>query len=397
MYNCAFRLLALVGILIIATAARAQDGPMSAVSSQDNRFEVFFESPAGIQHFWQLPGPVIRWNPNPAIYQPAPDMNRDVSGFVASFTDFRSTIVAARDGGGRVMVAWIVNGKVYFAAADTPSSSLNGRGAIPGTANVQSLAIAKNQDGRLELFTLIDGYLRSYRQQATGSWIWSAPQVWTLPQREPRTPTPRLKMVSVTPYRDGRLLVIGVRQPDGTVIAYEQPSPNTTPVTNSPYVTLGGNQIRSIVARESIDRRWEIFAHGGDSLVYHIYESTSGGNSGWQVMTQQQIRAPIQVVVNGDGRMEVIARLRASGVLSRIYQVEPNGGWSTSWSDLCPSRESAEGPLAATTTPSGVSGVFEYSLTERRLKFSIEDLFLPGTLKIPAWSPKYGVTTPAMK
>ncbi len=377
--------------ILCPNAAFGQGGPMAAVASADNRFELFVASPTGIRHFWQLPGQVVRWNPNPVVYRPAPDPI-DISPFEPRSVNYRPTIVAARDSGGRIMVAWIAKGHVYYASAPAPGASLGDGQLIQGTENVSSLAIARNKDGRLELFTVHSGGgVSSYVQESANAWSWSTRRNWIFRARDGTAA--RFTMISVTPHGDGRLLLVGLTKPNGSVVACEQPAPNMPPPPNCGAINLGGDKLVAIIARESIDHRYEIFARGSDGLVYQRFELAGGGSSGWRLLSQTPTVPPIQVVVNGDGRMEIIARLGARGVLHRMVQNPPNGFFSH-WERLSPSMLAEVGPVSATTTPAGTSGVFSYSLVPRRISFSIEDLFMPGPDRIPAWSPMYNVHNP---
>ena len=116
--------------LFLVSPAWAQNGPVSMVSSADNRFEFFLPWSSGVRHFWQNANG--SWTVDGAIYAPKPAMINDVSDFDAHFTGYRQTTASARDVNGRLMVAWIANGRVYVATAPGAGASLTPTGTQVG-------------------------------------------------------------------------------------------------------------------------------------------------------------------------------------------------------------------------------------------------------------------------
>lgn len=362
---------------------------MAAVSSADGRFELFVETARGIEHFWQKTMNGGVWTRYAAPYQPAPKFPSDVSAFDAASVMYRPTIVAGRDGSGCVMAAWIVNGQVYFVAAPAPGASLNEPGTlIHGTTSIHALALTINQDGRLELFTLdTNGQVRSFRQAVVGTWGWSPATSWGGAVAHP------FKTISVTRH-DGRVVMVGViakNDPggmrEGSVAMEYQTAPNGPPTGT--VLPLSGEKVRYVVARESIDHRLELFAYGGDSLVYNRYEQTRGqfNLTTWEPLDTLRVAAPIHVLATGDGRMQAISLQRANRTrLRRMYQREPNGPWEQGWRSLpegatySPAVENDLGPVAVAIAPDGRVGLFEFRMvTEENLTFRV------ATPSAPHW------------
>jgi hypothetical protein len=358
------RYLALVFVLsLFVRPLHAQSGPLTMVSSQDNRFEFFVPAAGGIKHFWQDASG--HWSvSNSATYQPEPNFQKDVSDFEPTFTGYRNTTVSARDTRGRLMVAWISNKQIFYAAANGAGASLVAPGkVIDGSANIRSLAIATNQDGRIELFALTSfGKVISYPQESPGVWSWG-------PVRDLSNPTVTLKAFTATSYRDGRLVVVGVTKSDGRVMLTKQVGPNGTPLPNSTATTswaawedLAGENIRDVVALQSIDHRLELVARGGNSVIYHRYELSADLWSPWGALSSEQVRGPILLLSNRDGRMEVVARRWPTAEVIHICQVAPNGGWATVWGPVVANTPSSTGPLAVAVSPNGTIGILDYRL-----------------------------------
>jgi hypothetical protein len=373
---------ALAVLILMPLRAGAQGGPMAATSSADGRFELFVETNRGIEHFWQNnANDPNHWSRYGAPYGPAPHVTpplpNDVSPFEPRSTSYRPTIVAGRDGTGCVMAAWIVGGKVYFVAAPSPGASLNEPGVlISGTDRVRSLALATNQDGRLELFTLnVDGRVESFRQQVAGVWGWSGATVWN-------PVAPPLRAMAVSAHGDGRLALVGITGDDqrlgtkgGNVVVLQQNGANGSP--DGGNVDLFGQDVARVVAIESLDHRLEVFVHGGDAKVYHKYEQTPGARdfTEWFLMEGLETSGPLQVGANPERRLFLVSRSGTTNGFTRLrqlFQGAPNGGWGSNWQNLSQDSPSSgeTGPLAIARTPDGRLGLFEYEIVSgNRLTF----------------------------
>ncbi len=92
----------------------------------------------------------------------------------------------------------------------------------------------------------------------------------------------------------------------------------------------------SPIVVQNDDGRLEIFATGSDNALLHIWQVTPNGSwSNWNSLgkpTNEGISPLFSVHVNDDGRLEAFA-VGSDNALWHIWQVVPNGGWST-WASL---------------------------------------------------------------
>ncbi len=166
-----------------------------------------------------------------------------------------------------------------------------------------------------------------------------------------RCPNPDsiLRNFSVTNFRDGRLGIAAVTKDNGRVVMTKQVGPNGTPLpgdtsTNSwtSWEDMGGHDLRNVTARESLDHRLELVAHGADAIVYHRYEAAPNNWTEWAPISAEKVCGPVQFFASKAGRMEIVARRCPAGEIVHVAQVAPNGGWATTWSQLVPNSPGAE-------------------------------------------------------
>lgn len=92
------------------------------------------------------------------------------------------------------------------------------------------------------------------------------------------------------------------------------------------YKNFGGHDLRMITAATNQDGRNELFALGGDKVIYHRWQSTVNGEwDGWHTLGGHDIRS-ITTALNADGRLEVFA-IGGNNVIYSISQVIANGGF----------------------------------------------------------------------
>jgi hypothetical protein len=82
---------------------------------------------------------------------------------------------------------------------------------------------------------------------------------------------------------------------------------------------------------QNADGRLEVFRRGSDDALWHNWQRSSGGWSGWYSLGGVLTSSPA-VGRNADGRLEVFAE-GTDGALWHKWQVAPNSGWS-GWSSL---------------------------------------------------------------
>jgi len=299
---------------LFSEPTQGADG-MAIASSPDGRIEAFFAAanPQGaLFHAFQQGttdsasdlGAWTRW----ASYAPPPDDP--------------SQVVAASDGAGRVMVAWLSGGAIWFIRQNSPNAGMQPAAKI-ATHNLTSLSLAKNADGRLELFSLDDkGSAWSTYQNAPGDWNWSN---LTLGGHD-------LKQLAPTSFADGRLALVALGS-DGRVYLKTQAGPGATWLD---WTGLEGKDIRYIDAGANADGRLNVVAIGGDGSFYdRSTEVGATGNPGygawsdWRRNSGGPYIGEIKLRRNADGRLNVFMRKNANPVgLVHLSQMWANASWS---------------------------------------------------------------------
>jgi hypothetical protein len=176
---------------------------------------------------------------------------------------------------------------------------------------VDSLAVAADQAGRLEVFAIgIDDALWRIGQLApSGDWgDWASLGG-------------RIDLLAVAASLDGRLEVFA-RGMDRALWRIEQVGPERR---WGHWESLGG-EIDLLDVGRNQDGRLEVFARGMDQALWHIWElAPNQGWSDWDSLGGQIDL--IAVSHNQDGRLEVFAR-GMNQALWHIWQLAPNDGWS---------------------------------------------------------------------
>ncbi|MGE3781957.1 MAG: hypothetical protein AB7H71_04360, partial [Alphaproteobacteria bacterium] len=253
-------------------------------------------------------------------------------------------------------------------------------GSPSAAVGLTSIAIAGNQDGRLQVFALgADGLAHTIWQQSPGG-DWSA---WGMLAAA----NPAISALAVAQDRDGRLEVFALRQPDsaGNIVLTHtwQTAPNggwnswqDWPLPSSgqgmtslaairdqegclAVVVLGAAGQTAQAARQTSpgigwsdwlgigapsvalsqpalmmnrDGSLEIFALGSDGNLWHQWQSGATWGSGWfSLGSPGPGPSGLALGQNQDGRLEAFCPV--AGGLSHIWQETAGGGWS-SWASL---------------------------------------------------------------
>jgi hypothetical protein len=270
--------------------ALAQDD-ITTVSSSDGRIEVFFMAPApegGIYHAWQL----SRNSDTPSIlgawsawerWGPSPDVG--------------SQIVSTRDLSGRLFVAWISQGAIWFAEQGMPNYEFRAPVKID-THDLHGLTLAMNKDGRIEMFALSSaGNAWSVYETAQGSRNWASRYIGGHD----------LQALAPAPYFDGRLGLAALGG-DKHVYFTAQWAPGGDWYS---WTSLQGHDIKAIAAAANADGRLNVAVIGGDGAFYEISQNKVGEQSlgrwsGWRFRAVGPFTGPIKLRRNGDGRLEAI-------------------------------------------------------------------------------------------
>src|SRR6266581_2318788 len=136
---------------------------------------------------------------------------------------------------------------------------------------------------------------------------------------------------------DGRLEVFAAGN-DGALWHIWQTAPNGTWSSWASLGTLSNVQFLSgYTVGKNADGRLEVFTVGSDGALWHIWQTTAGGNwyNTWFSSGKpsgMDLQPSPTLVRNADGRLEVVAA-GTDGALWHIWQTAPNGTWS-SWAYL---------------------------------------------------------------
>ncbi|MFC4504841.1 MULTISPECIES: S8 family serine peptidase [Streptomyces] len=181
-----------------------------------------------------------------------------------------------------------------------------------------SIAAARNDDGRLEMFGTNNGDDIWHRFQTTaGSSSWSG---WSQFDGA-------LRSVAAETNADGRVELFGVNSA-GNIWHRWQTSPGGS---WSGWSQLDG-ALTSIAVARNQDGRLEIFGTNSAGNIWHRFQTTAGSSSwsGWSqfdgALTQ------VAAETNADGRVELFG-VNSAGDIWHRWQTSPGGSWS-GWSQF---------------------------------------------------------------
>ncbi|MEU6716971.1 family 43 glycosylhydrolase [Nonomuraea sp. NPDC046802] len=188
-----------------------------------------------------------------------------------------------------------------------------------GTAAGAVPSIGQNADGRLEVYALgVDGANLMRRVQTSPSGGWGPWETFGGPAGA---------VPAVGRNADGRLEVFALA-PAGASIAHRwQLAANSNQW--SEWETFGGPAGGPPVVGQNADGRLEVFALGpGGGYIAHRRQSRpSGGWDNWATFGGPAGGSPV-VGQNADGRLEVFALSTYGSAISHRWQTAPSGGWS---------------------------------------------------------------------
>jgi VCBS repeat protein len=176
-------------------------------------------------------------------------------------------------------------------------------------------AVARNADGRLEVFTVRSDHTLWHIWQIAPNSGWSQ---WEALGGLSIVSEP----VAIT-NADGRLEVFAVAAHRALVHRW-QLAPNGA---WSDWHSLDGPVYGNPAVAMNADGSLEAFVIGADGSLWHKYQfAPNSGWSGWVSLPGSLASDPV-VAVNADGRLEVFA-VAADSALTHTWQVAPNSGWS---------------------------------------------------------------------
>ncbi len=196
-------------------------------------------------------------------------------------------------------------------------------------------AVIANADGRLEVFDIDATGMMWHDWQTTPGGTWSG---WSNLGGRLVVSTP-----TVSRNANGELEIFATGT-GGSVWTISQTSPGGgwsgwsslgTPGTG----VVSTHEVAMVAAGENADGRLEIFASTTNGTVWHDWQATPGGAwSGWSSLGST-ITQSVSVARNSDGSLEIFALAPGGGVLTDS-QTSAGGGWS-GWSALAGTQTSA--------------------------------------------------------
>ena len=206
------------------------------------------------------------------------------------------------------------DGAVWYVSQTAPSNGWGSWTSLGGWIDL--LAVAQNNDGRLEVFARggDDALWHNWQVTPGANWSgWYSLGGW-------------IDLLTVEKNADGRLEVFA-RGGDDALWHIWQTSPGGG---WSGWASLGG-WIDMLDVSKNADGRMEVFARGGDDALWHIWQTApSNGWSGWASLGGWIDR--LEIGHNADGRMEIFVR-GSDAALWHIWQTAPSNGWS-GWASL---------------------------------------------------------------
>jgi len=290
--------------------------PPVAVANDDGRLEVFVRGTDGA--LWRNSEVFARggwagWN----------SLGRPMQGEA-----FRGDPAVARNDDGRLeLFVRGSNDQLYSNTQATAGG--NWSGWIPQGGILRSApAVGVNADGRLEVFVRgTTGGLYHMWQLNAGGPAWSGWKPLGGGGALTSDPAVRLNFLGG--------LEVFARWSTGAVYHMVQTKTTAGATTWSAWASLGSAPSGALMGTPAVginadSGRLEIFARGTDAKAYHQYQRTFGGSwSGWYSM-EGTLTSDLTVEANVDARLEVFARW-SNGDVYHIYQVAPDSGWSA-WS-----------------------------------------------------------------
>jgi hypothetical protein len=218
--------------------------------------------------------------------------------------------------GGSEVYALEKDGRVHRFAQDS-TGAWTDFAALPGASGLIALAVAANEDGRLEVFG-VDG--------ASGVWhLWQngAPGGDWIGASRLATPE-NVRQFAAGTNRDGRLEVFALGA-SGRVFHAAQATPNGG--WNSFSVLGTASALTDVAVAANQDGRLEVFACSGSNLVHAWQQGMPGGAfSDWAPIAAPEQLSAVAAASNKDGRLEAFA-LGVSGRCYHVPQNVINGGW----------------------------------------------------------------------
>ncbi len=205
------------------------------------------------------------------------------------------------------------DGSVYKQRQDKPNSGWIGENYLL-RAKMNSVAAAKNADGRLEVFTVGDDG-RIYYSYETEVEKWYPVSLFQNVEAQELAATTNL---------DGRLEVFWIGS-DHQIYHSWQQRPGAD--WRAPFQQNWGDAQHITVAR-NLDGRLEAFWTGLDQHIYHAWQNSPGGvwSSGYKLVDKPAKN--LSAEISADGRIQLFW-IGTDDSIYRTFQSKPGADWTT--------------------------------------------------------------------
>ena len=192
-----------------------------------------------------------------------------------------------------------------------------------------SLDVARNADGRLEVFGIAsdDSIWHTWQTTPGGAWNGSWAELYS--------PANRLRTLSVGRNGDGRLEVFGTYSDDSIWHTW-QTAPGAAWNGGWAQLYTAADRLMMLRAATNGDGRLEVFGISSDERIWHTWQTAPGGpwNGSWAELYSPADRLrTLAVGVNADGRLEVFG-IASNASIWHAWQTAPGGPWNGGWAEL---------------------------------------------------------------
>jgi hypothetical protein len=258
----------------------------------------------------------------------------------------RRPLALAQNQDGRLELFWIDHGAVWHAWQTVPGDDWTGGWHALGspsdtvTLDEGSPVVARNEDGRLELFVRAnDGAVWHRWQREAGTASWAAWSSLESPGDQPASSEPPV----VVRNRDGRLVLFIVAGNDTVWHRWQQAAQagpwgawRSFGSMDDPDITHPPIERIELAAGAHADGRLVLFAvavlgGSGASLVRQRELTGAGDWSPWKTVDSPARKAvDLAAVSDALGRLQLFMADEATGELYQLSQLEPNGpAWAS--------------------------------------------------------------------
>lgn len=300
-----------LGLLATCPLASAKDIALtstSAVQNADGRIEVFGTGDDGVlYHRWQMAGaPQAIWGP-----------------WEINSGGKTKDVHVARASSGQLVAVFLDDNRISIRRQATPNG-----GWLPETVRVGlpaiQLQLAKNEDGRLEIFALGNGQVFAFPQVVGGAIEWQDPR---------GLGGDGIRSIATAQGPSGRIVVAGLTS-SGSVNVVQQLEPNGSWGNWAPLEGHDLVQVSMAVDRFGV---LHLVALGGDAHAYRRSLLKDGSWTVWQKLSDDMFLS-LRAITAQSGFVQLLA-LNWGGSLVSLAQTHGKGRselvtWQEQWQPI---------------------------------------------------------------